>query len=487
MTEQVRKPAVADAFYPANPVVLSQQIADFFKKAKKGEVEGEITALISPHAGYVYSGQVAAYGYKMLEGHKFETVVAVAPNHIFPFHGASVYNGAFYETPLGKIECDQEVAKKIASYDKSIYLSDKGHSPYAGRGEHSLEVQLPFLQIVLGKFKLVAIIMGDQEYETCENLAKAVSTALKGKEALIVASSDLSHFHAYDEAVKLDKVVIDDVNSFDAKQLFEDISNGKCEACGVGPIVSAMLAARGLGADKAKVLKYANSGDVIGDRSGVVGYMSAVIYRSGEDPDSDKNHKEEKKASKVGVDMGLSKSDKEILLKIARETIQAKVKGEKPPDFKITPEILKENRGAFVTLEKDGNLRGCIGYIQAIKPLYLTIEEMAVQAALNDPRFPPVSEDELDHLRIEISVLTPLKRISNVEEIEVGRDGIYIRKGFNSGLLLPQVATEYGWDRQTFLEQTCYKAGLPPNAWKEKTCEIYIFSADIFNEDELEK
>lgn len=484
MTDQIRKPAVAGAFYPTNPVTLSQQIADFFKRVKKEELGGEIVALISPHAGYIYSGQVAAYGYKMLEGMKFETVVVIAPNHIFPFNGASVYNGAFYETPLGKIECDQAIAKKIASYHKSVYLSDKGHSFYEGRGEHSLEIQLPFLQIVLGKFKLVAIVMGDQEYSTCEELANALSKGLKDKEALIIASSDLSHFRPYEKTVKLDQVILDHVNSFDPQGLFDEISKGKCEACGAGPIVATMLAAKKLGADRAKVLKYANSGDVTGDRSSVVGYMSAVIYRSGDNPPEEKNEKESKK---VGVDMGLSKSDKQTLLNIAWTTIRCKVKGEKLPDFKVDSEILRENRGAFVTIEKNGHLRGCIGYIQAIKPLYITIQEMAEQAALNDPRFPPVSEDELDDLDIEISVLTPLRRVSDINQIEVGRDGIYIKKGFNSGLLLPQVATEYGWDRGTFLEQTCYKAGLPPQAWKEKTCEIYIFSADIFGEKEIGK
>jgi len=484
MTQGTRKPAVAGAFYPDNPVALSQMIADFFKKVKKEEIGGEIVAIISPHAGYVYSGQVTAYGYKMLEGMKFETVVVVAPNHILPFSGASVYNGTFYETPLGKIECDQAIAKKIASYGKSVYLSDKGHSFYGGRGEHSLEVQLPFLQIVLGKFKLVAIIMGDQQYQTCEKLGEAIAQALKDKEALIVASSDLSHFHPYKEAKELDQVVVNKVNSFDPKGFYENISEGKCEACGAGPIVAVMLAGKKLGADKAKVLKYANSGDVTGDSSSVVGYMSAVVYRSGDNPQEEKK---EEKSKKVGVDMGLSKSDKQTLLKIARSTIQCRVRGDKVADFEIDSEILKENRGAFVTIEKNGHLRGCIGYIQAIKPLYITIEEMAEQAALNDPRFPPVSEDEIGDLSIEISVLTPLRRISDVNEIQVGRDGIYIRKGFNSGLLLPQVATEYGWDRETFLEQTCYKAGLPPNAWKERTCEIYIFSADVFGEKEIER
>lgn len=187
-----------------------------------------------------------------------------------------------------------------------------------------------------------------------------------------------------------------------------------------------------------------------------------------------------KEEKKVGVDLGLTEDERKILHHIAKTAIECRLKGKPIPEFKIDSTTLKENRGAFVTLNKRGQLRGCIGYIEGRGPLYKTVEEMAQAAAFQDPRFPPVTEKELSELAIEISVLTPLKKIADVKEIEVGKHGLYIKKGWHSGLLLPQVATEYGWDRQTFLEHTCRKAGLPPDAWKEKGAEIYIFSADVF-------
>lgn len=183
---------------------------------------------------------------------------------------------------------------------------------------------------------------------------------------------------------------------------------------------------------------------------------------------------------KVGIDLGLSEEEKGILRSIAKTVIENRAKGKPVPDFKVESAALKENRGAFVTIHKKGELRGCIGYIEGRGPVHRTIEEMAEAAAFRDPRFAPVKERELQDLKIEISVLTPLQKIAHVDEIEVGKHGIYIKKGWYSGLLLPQVATEYGWDRQTFLEHTCNKAGLSSNAWRDKDSEIYVFSADIF-------
>ncbi|NWF92876.1 MAG: AmmeMemoRadiSam system protein A [Syntrophaceae bacterium] len=187
-----------------------------------------------------------------------------------------------------------------------------------------------------------------------------------------------------------------------------------------------------------------------------------------------------KEEKKVGVDLGLSEEEKKTLHHIAKTVIENMARGRPVPEFSVNAPTLKENRGAFVSIHKKGQLRGCIGYIEGRGPLYKTVEEMAEAAAFRDPRFPPVTEKELKDLNIEISVLTPLRKISDINEIEVGKHGIYIKKGWYSGLLLPQVATENGWDRQTFLEHTCLKAGLPPNAWKDRTTEIYIFSADIF-------
>jgi hypothetical protein len=476
---QVRKPAVAGQFYPGDPVTLAKQLSDFFKNAKKEPVPGKIVALISPHAGYMYSGQVAAYSFKLLEGLSFETVVVISPSHVAYFPGASVYNGGSYETPLGQIPVDTTLAGQIADANKKVFLSDKGHSFAGMRGEHALEVELPFLQLVLGRFKLVAIVVADQDWVTCEALGEALSKALKGKNALIVASTDLSHFHPYDEAVRLDNIVMNHVNSFDPEELHADLASKVCEACGGGPVLATMLAAKGLGADKAKVLKYANSGDVTGDKSGVVGYMAAVIY----DSEAAAEGRRESEEKKVGIESGLSEDDKETLMNIARTTIEHRVKGETLPEFEVDSPILKENRGAFVTIHKQGRLRGCIGYIQAIKPLYVTIQEMAEAAALNDHRFPPVSAEELDALDLEISVLTPLRKIRDVDEIEVGKHGIVLKKGYHQGVFLPQVATEQGWDRTTFLSEICFKAGIhDKNCWKDEDAEIFIYSAEVFKE-----
>ncbi|MEW6614804.1 MAG: AmmeMemoRadiSam system protein B [Thermodesulfobacteriota bacterium] len=471
--EEIREPAVAGAFYPNDPVILKKQIKDFLNNVPEEKIEGKIIALISPHAGYMYSGQVAAFGYKLLEGSDFNRVIVIAPSHRAHFHGASVYNKTGYKTPLGIVPVDRDLCNRIIAQNEMI-----SYYPQAHIQEHSLEVQVPFLQTVLKEFKLVPIVMGSQDFNTCRILSEAIVQAIKDKTALIVASSDLSHFHRYDKAVSLDKIVLHHIDKFDSSGLAQDLKDGRCEACGGGPIVTAMLISGKLGANKAGVLNYANSGDVAGDKSGVVGYASAVLYEN-------KGETEYKQMERAGVNLGLTVEEKRTILSIAKTAIECRLKNQNLPKFDISSDTLKEKRGAFVTLHKHGSLRGCIGNIHGNKPLYITIEEMAIASAFNDPRFKPVTEGEFRDLDIEISVLTPLRKIDDVEDIQVGKHGIYIEKGYYSGLLLPQVATEYGWDRNTFLEQTCNKAGLPKSAWKDKDTRIYIFSADIFSEGEL--
>jgi AmmeMemoRadiSam system protein A len=180
--------------------------------------------------------------------------------------------------------------------------------------------------------------------------------------------------------------------------------------------------------------------------------------------------------------MELTQKEKATLLEIVKKTIASEASNKKIPKFTIESETLKEKRGAFVTIKKRDHLRGCIGYIKAVKPLWETVQEMAIAAAFHDPRFPALKADELDDLRFEVSVLSPLKRIKDVSEIEVGKHGLYITRGYNSGLLLPQVAVEHNLDRESFLRETCHKAGLPPQAWQDKETEIYMFSADYFGE-----
>jgi len=468
--KEIREPALAGSWYPGDPEILSRDVKRYLENAKKEKVDGEIVALVSPHAGYMYSGQVAAYAYKLIEGKSFDTVVVVGPSHRFPFKGASLWDRGGFRTPLGVVPVDDELSKKLMEKRKEIRFIPEAHNQ-----ENSLELQIPFLQTVLKSFKLVPIAMEpDWSWETCQYLASAIAETVRGKKVLLVASTDLSHYYTYNIAIELDRIFLNHIERFDIEGLNRDLKSNRTEACGGGPVVTIMLAAKTLGANQGKVLKYLNSGDVTGDRSRVVGYAAGVFYKT---VGGKEKMKEEKK---VGVDLGLNEEEKKTLHHIAKTVIENKARGKAVPEFKIESHILKENRGAFVTIQKKGQLRGCIGYIEGHGPLHKTIEEMAEAAAFRDPRFSPVKEKELPELDIEISVLTPLKRIKDVNEIQVGKHGIYIVRGMWAGLLLPQVATEYGWDRLAFLEHTCQKAGLPPNAWKEKDIEIYIFSADIF-------
>lgn len=470
--EEIRHSVIAGSWYPGNPVTLENEIKSFLANVESPKVRGRIVALISPHAGYMYSGQVAAYAYKQVQGEKISTVIIVAPSHRAYFHGASIYKKGSYETPLGLVPLDYAMIDSIMSND-----SDIGYVPQAHAQEHSLEIELPFLQVVLRDFKLVPIVMGDQSWDNCMKLAnaivKAVKTAPGSKSILLVASSDLSHFHPYKSAVELDKTLLDDVGEFNPQKLNESLQKGKCEACGGGPIMTIMLAAKGLGATKAKVLKYENSGDVTGDKSSVVGYMAAVLY------DNPGTH-DPRESKKVGVDLGLTQEDKATLHEIAKTVINNSCKGEPIPKFNVDSPRLKEPRGAFVTIHKNGQLRGCIGQIRALKPLYETISEMAYAAAFEDPRFPHLRAEELPYIDIEISVLTPFRKISDVKEIELGKHGLMMKRHGYSGLLLPQVPVEWNWDKKEFLEHTCLKAGLPKDAWKDTDTEIYVFSAEVF-------
>lgn len=462
---KVRQPAVAGSFYPGTAEALRDAVSSMLDKATAPAVSGRVVALVSPHAGYIYSGQVAAYAYNTVRGRQFDAVIVVAPSHRVHFRGSSIYREGPYKTPLGEVDIAADVADEIAKADPSVTARSDAHQQ-----EHSLEVQVPFLQMTVPNLKLVPIVMGDQSPDACRRLAAAIAAAAAKRTVLLVASTDLSHFHDYDEAVRLDRIVIERIKAYDPDGLARDLDLMKCEACGGGPVVTVMLAARQLGASKSVILSYANSGDVTGDRSSVVGYLAAALV--GE--------------SSVGVDLGLKDADKAELLRIARKSIEAVVLGKTVPKFTADSPILGEKMGAFVTLTEGGELRGCIGHIVGTQPLYQTVSQMAIAAATDDPRFSPLSSDEVGRIAIEISVLTPLRKVTSPEEIEVGRDGIYLEKGHNRGLLLPQVATEYGWDRHEFLDHTCLKAGLPRGSWREGA-NIQIFSAQIFNEADIFK
>jgi len=279
-SDMVRMPAVAGMFYPDDPQVLSKMIDGFLAETEK-VISREIGGLVSPHAGYVYSGPVAAWSYRQIVGKTYDVVVVISPSHFEYFSGSSIYPGDYYETPLGKIKIDRELARKLVDLSSTVQLSKKGHSvDFTGRGEHALEVQLPFLQRVLDDFLLVPIVMADQTLPNVEDLAEALAKTLKGKKALIVASSDLSHYHSYSTAYELDRGLLELFNAFNYQEIVENCQTRKLEACGYGPIATMMLACSKLGYNKSKVIKYATSGDVpVGEKSQVVGYMSGAVYR----------------------------------------------------------------------------------------------------------------------------------------------------------------------------------------------------------------
>jgi AmmeMemoRadiSam system protein A len=357
-----------------------------------------------------------------------------------------------------------------------VYFSQSGHATGTARGEHALEVMLPFLQVALGDFKLVAIVMGDQEEDTVNVLGEVLAAALKDTNTLMVASTDLSHFHSEKAARRLDGEVQKAIEQYKPGLLLEVLGSGRGEACGGGPVTSVLAACQRLGGEGVQTLGYTTSGETTGFFDEVVGYYSAVITTT--TPAKVSPGVVGERPARPAEPEGLAEEDKQQLRQIARDAIRARLDRKK---YTLPKSVtLSREKGAFVTLKIDGELRGCIGQIRANQAINKTIAEMAVAAAFEDPRFSPLTEDEYDRLEYEISILSPLKRLIDPDEIKVGRDGLMIRLDYHSGLLLPQVADEHNWSVKEFLEQTCLKAGLPKNSYQDKHAEIYRFSADIF-------
>jgi AmmeMemoRadiSam system protein B/AmmeMemoRadiSam system protein A len=393
------------------------------------------------------------------------TVFLIGFTHRLTFDGIAIYDSGSFRTPLGDVLVDGQLAAAIKSESRRIISY-----PEAFDEENSVEMQIPFIQVAMKGASVVPIAFGTQDFTDAEALAGALALALKDRDDyLIVASTDLSHYHAYDEASAIDKRMIALLDTKKAKELYDEARLGMCELCGIMPVTATLLTADKLGFGDVKVLKYANSGDTFGDKSRVVGYLSAAIYK----PD----------ASTEGELAMLNEAQRTRLLQIARESIISYVKEGKEKSFSEKDPVLNEPMGAFVTLHDKGELRGCIGNMVGQGPLYQTVADMAIQAATGDPRFPVLSPSEIDKVDIEISVLSPMKKVSGPEEIRVPGHGVVVRRGSRSGVYLPQVATETGWGREQFLTSLCSsKAGLAPDAWKDPATDMYVFSAEVFGE-----
>jgi len=466
-----RPPAVAGYFYPEDADELRGEVDRYLEQAAPTTTQGKVLALISPHAGYQYSGPVAAFSYRRLQGQEVRRAVVISPCHVEAFEGCAVFPGENYQTPLGSLPVDRDFASILAARSGAEY-STAGHRIIGRRGEHALEVQLPFLQRTVGAVPIVPIVMGRQDTSTVVRLAFALE-GLLDEGTILIASSDLSHHHPNAQARRLDGTIVSAVANFDYLLLESLVESDQGEACGAGPIQAVMIAAQRAGANGSEILKYATSGDVPPFRTdAVVGYLAAALTRvDGRPP-----------AGQSGLD--LTREEEELALHLVRTSIAAALQRRKTPEIPSLPEIFSKPAAVFVTLHKAGRLRGCIGSIQARDSLDTSIRASAVNAAFQDPRFPPVEEEELEHLSCEISILSPFRLIRRPDEISVGRDGLMIRQHLRRGLLLPQVAVEQDWDAVTFLGQTCRKAGLPIDTWRDPSALIYAFSARVIEEEE---
>jgi AmmeMemoRadiSam system protein B/AmmeMemoRadiSam system protein A len=474
-------------WFPGDPGQLAAMIDSYLAEAKKDaeKIEGEPIALIVPHAGYIYSGWVAACAYRQIEGLEYDTVVVVGDTHAGGGTAPiAVWARGAYETPLGAVPVDEEVAAALLAADSRILFDRAGHE-----SEHPVENQIPFLQrVISGDFKVVPIVLHDDSLKVAEVLSQALVEALADRKALIVSSTDLAHWPAYDDACASDAAMLTAVETMDPQALLDTdrewmgkgIPDLVTTMCSKGSVLTAMLAAPRLGANQVTVLKYANSGDVpIGERDRVVGYGAVMFWRGEGNPTS---FVIPTPPGLVTEAIPLTAEDKAELLVMGRQTIAHFLETGAFPHFTVTQPGFLQERGAFVTLKKHGELRGCIGHLIGDRPLYLAVQNVAVSAAVADQRFPPVSEEELSDLEIEISVLSPLEEVESVDQIQVGLHGVIIRRGLSQAVYLPQVASEQGWGREEMLENLCLKAGLSKEAWKKGGTRFYVFTAEVFEE-----
>jgi AmmeMemoRadiSam system protein B/AmmeMemoRadiSam system protein A len=465
----------AGKFYTADSSALTKELAYLFSKAENRH-PGNVLALISPHAGYSYSGEVAATSFVQLNpGKKYDNIFLIGSSHTMYLDGASVYAGGDYLTPLGRVEVNKVLANRLI--EKNKYFS---FVPQAHLHEHSLENQLPFLQYYLKKeFKIVPVIIGTDDDEVLKSIAATLEPYFN-QNNLFVISSDFSHYPRYNDAQKADSMTAQAILKNSVKAFKEALKTNALKrypglvtsACGHSSIEVLLYITQKRDDIKYIPLMYRNSGDVpMGDKGRVVGYFSIAAIKTGN----------------KGETSILNEAEKRVLLKLARETLEKYIlTGKYPAIERDFPEALKVHSGAFVTLKESGNLRGCIGRFVTSEPLYKTVMDMTVAAATQDYRFPPVEKEELDKIDIEISVLTPLKRINSVDEIVLGRDGIYMIKGNRHGTFLPQVATETGWNKEEFLGHCARdKAGIGWEGWK--TADLYIYQAVVFSEKESGK
>ena len=499
---QPRRPAVAGSFYPAETDQLKSTVEGFLSRARPEVAaiaeDEHVVEILVPHAGYVFSGLTAAYGFAAVEGREYDTVVLIGPPHTKAVQGAAVFCGPSFETPLGTVPVDVALARAIVDSSPATHEDAAAHS-----AEHSIEVELPFVVSVLESVRIVAIlVMGNRE--TLDEVARAVTEGIRKVDpafsrTLIVISSDLAHYPSDEQAEANDSKMLDAFCSLDPDVLLAKdreimslgISGMQCTMCGLDAAYVGLRVARAAGGTAARLLKSCTSAEagVSGATAErVVGYGSVVVTRPLDAADAVPTKPEIPRLAP------LSTSEEEFLLGIARRSIEEFLKTQKVASFASPPGCphLQESRGCFVTLYThtaaeggagDLQLRGCIGTHVARIPLIELVPQMALAGAFEDPRFRRLRAAELPRVTIEISVYrTGVVPIRSADEFVPGQQGIILRVGNAEATFLPQVASEQEWDRVATLEHLCIKAGLPRDAWKRDDAQFFVYETQSFSE-----
>jgi len=471
-----RQPYVAGKFYSANKQTLASDLSGLFESSKKSPAGWNVRAIITPHAGYVFSGKIAAEAFQSIPRNSvYKNIFIIGSSHIMSFEGASVYNSGDYITPLGKITVNREIADRLINDNKVFNFPVNAHTQ-----EHSIEVQVPFIQYYFKETPpIVPIIIGTHNESTVKKIAEALRPYFND-ENLFVISSDFSHYPSYKDANRTDSITAQSIESgkpekflHTLKRNSEDLVPGLATSmCGWTSGLTLLYLTDGNKNIEIKHIDYCNSGDSrYGNKSEVVGYHAFAVIDKQERAD---------RSFDYTTDIVFSIAEKNQLFKIAESSIRTMLNENKriSLDEKDMSENLQKQLGVFVTLKVDNALRGCIGRFISSDPLYLVVRESALSSAFEDPRFTPLTKEEYEKTELEITVLGPMKKITDIHEIVLGKHGIYIKKGLRSGTMLPQVATENNWTVEDFLGYTSRdKAGIGWTGWKD--AEIFIYEGIV--------
>lgn len=446
----IRFPSKAGQFYPPSPEALKNDIVKYLSNVDQdaSQTPSQIIGMIVPHAGYQYSGQTAAFAYNALKNQKFDVIIIIGPYHGSQLPGVSIWTEGVWRTPLGEVRIDETLAKNIQNESKYFQYDTQPHI-----SEHSLEVQLPFIQVVGGGAKIVPILISDIQF--AKPLANALYKHLHGQSALIIVSTDLSHYHPDTIASDIDQKTQDVIQKLSPKTFREAYKRGDIELCGAPGVLTLLEYSQLVGKPGFINLHYAHSGTQTRDTNNVVGYNASLVTASGDIP--------------------LEQS--RILLNFAKDTLFSYLTNKTMPTFLIEDSLLKEKRAVFVTLRNmKGDLRGCIGRLEAEEPLYQAVQNMSIEAATKDSRFPPLSLNEMKGLSIEISVLSMPITVKSAKEIVYGTHGVILSQGKRSGVFLPDVSKDFP-TKEEFLQELCFqKAGLPKNCWENPQTLIKVFT-----------